>query len=254
MLLFNKILPLLVLPLGFSIICMLLGIILKKRLLLSYGVLWLWLFSMPVVGDGLMRFVEGGSFRVAVASLPKADGIVVLSGMIDQVKGAPRGEWNGAVDRFEGGIDLFRAGKAPLLVFTRGQIPWQTDAVPEGELLKPRAVALGIPASAIRLTGKAENTADEALESKKLFGLETGVPKKIILVTSAFHMQRAAMLFEHAGFEVIPFRVDYRTADRYGATVLRYLPDYESLDNSATALRELLGRLFYWTRSMLKLS
>ncbi len=240
----------LLLPLGVSIICLLLGIILKKRLLLSYGVLWLWVFSMPVVGDGLMRFVEGGTSRVPVTTLPRADAIVVLSGMIEQVKGAPRGEWNGAADRFEAGIELFRAGRASQLVFTRGLLPWQTDAVPEGELLERRAVALGIPATAIRLTGNAENTADEALEAKKLLG--PGVPKKIILVTSAFHMQRAAILFEKAGFEVIPFRVDYRTSDKYGKTVLRYLPNAASLDKSETALRELLGGLFYRMRSMLK--
>jgi uncharacterized SAM-binding protein YcdF (DUF218 family) len=247
MLLLNKILPILVLPLGFTLLCILAGLVFRKRLLLWYAALVLFAFSMPVVGDGLMRFVEGGTVRLPVSSVGEADAIVVLSGMIRQVEGAPLGEWGDGVDRFEGGIDLFKAGKAPLIVFTRGQMPWQPNAIPEGELLAKRGVLLGVPQSAILLTAKVGNTADEALAARKLLGES----KKIILVTSAFHTRRALLLFEKAGFDVEPFRVDYRVDDTPDLTVLRFLPSVEALSNSDTALHELLGWLFYWLRSLL---
>lgn len=109
---------------------MLAGLQLRKSVLLCYGVLVLCIFSMPVISNALMRLVEGSSRKAPVRVVPKADAIVVLSGMIHQVDGAPLGEWGDAVDRFEGGIDLFKAGKAPVIVFTRGQIPWRSNEIP----------------------------------------------------------------------------------------------------------------------------
>jgi len=241
MLLLNKILPILVLPLGITLLSLLAGLAFRKKFLLWYAVLLLWAFSMPVVGDGLMRFVEGGTIRVPVSSVGKADAIVVLSGIVRQVEGAPLGEWGDGVDRFEGGIELFRADKAPLIVFTRGQLPWQPYARAEGDLLAKRAVRLGVPQESIRLTRKVGNTADEAIAAAMLLGER----KKIILVTSAFHTRRALLLFEDAGFIVEPFRVDYRVDDTQDVTILRFLPSAEALYQSEQALRELLGWLFY---------
>ncbi len=247
----NKILPLLILPSGFSLLCLLAGLLLRKRFLLWVALLVLLLFSMPVVSDLLMRSVEGSRGRVPVGSVGKADAIVVLSGMIVSVEGAPLGEWGDAVDRFEGGIDLFRAGRAPFLVFTRGQVPWKPDALPEGELLARRALLLGVPQSAIRLTGKVGNTADEAVAVKLLLdGAKKGAGKKIILVTSAFHMRRALFLFTQAGFVVEPFRVDYQESDKSRLTLLSFLPNADALAKSERALREVIGLLFYWVRSL----
>ena len=252
MLLLNKILPILLLPIGFSLLCLLAGLLLRKSLFLWFGVLVLCLFSLPIVSDAVMRLVESPLRRAPVSSVGKADAIVVLSGLLHQIKGAPLGEWAGDVDRFEGGIDLFKAGKAPVIVFTRGQIPWHTDGVPEGDLLARRAFLLGVPHHAIRLTEKVSNTADEALGAAKLLGVANGSAKSIILVTSAFHMRRASFQFEQAGFKVIPFRVDYHTDDTPELTVLNYLPNGESLAESETALREMIGWVFYWAKGFLK--
>lgn len=243
----NKILPLLVLPSGFSLLCLLAGLLLRNSFFLWLGTLLLLVFSMPVMSDFLMRSVEVGEGRVPVSSVGKADAIVVLSGMIVTVDGAPLGEWGGAVDRFDGGVELFKAGRAPVVVFTRGQVPWQPGVVPEGELLAKRALLLGVPQSAIRLTGKAGNTADEAAAASVLLGAsKKEVPRRIILVTSAFHMRRARFLFERAGFAVEPFFVDYQTSEKSPLTVLSFLPNAEALAQSDRALREVIGLLFYW--------
>ena len=253
MLLLNKILPLLVLPLGFSLLCMMAGLLLRKMLLLWSGLLILLVFSMPLVSNALMSLVEDTSRKASVNLLQKADAIVVLSGMLHQVDGAPLGEWNDAVDRFEGGVALFKAGKAPVIVFTRGQVPWQPYAIPEGELLAKRASLLGVPKKAILLTEKVCNTADEAMAARKLLRFNKEKRKCIILVTSAYHMRRALMLFERAGFTVVPYRVDYQTDDKAPLTFLSYLSNGESLEKSEKAWREVIGLAFYWVRSFLKL-
>lgn len=230
---------------------MMVGLLLRNRFYVLLGALVLLVFSMPLVSDFLMRSVEVGSGRIPVGRAGKADAIVVLSGMIVRVEGAPLGEWGDAVDRFDGGLELFKAGRAPLLLFTRGQMPWQPDAVPEGELLAKRALLLGVPQSAIRLTGKVGNTADEAVAARAALGIaKKRAPKRILLVSSAYHLRRAIFLFEHAGFEVIPFPVDYQVSETGGLTALRFLPNAQALAESEMALREVLGLLFYRARSL----
>ena len=69
--------------------------------------------------------------------------------------------------------------------------------------------------------------------------------KRIILVTSAFHMYRAKKLFEKQGFEVIPYKVDYKIRGNTTVNILDFLPSSENLQLTETGLREILGRLFY---------
>lgn len=240
MLQFHKILPLLLLPPGFCLVLLVVGVALRRRPLLWTGIVMLWVFSMPVVGDGLMRYVEGGMKRVPAAAVGGADAIVVLSGMVEQVAGAPLGEWGEAADRYEGGLELYRAGKAPLLVFTGGHVLWQPAYVPEGALLEKRAVRDGVPVDAIRVSGKVGNTAEEAVAVRKMLGAS-----RIILVTSAFHMPRSVALFRRQGFMVRQFPVDFRVSGKKRMTVQDLLPDAAALEQSSMALRELMGRAFY---------
>ncbi len=248
MLIFNKILPVLLLPLGFTLSLLLLGLLWRKRGLLSVGVISLFFFSTPLVSDFLMSAVEGPLGRVPAAELHSGDAVVVLGGMLHPLDGAPLGEWNDAVDRFDGALELFKSRKAPVIVFTRGQIPWRSEDISEGELLAKRARLLGVPQKSILLTGVVGNTADEAVAAAKLLGVSKQTPKRIILVTSAFHMRRAVMLFEHEGFLVEPFRVDYRGSGQSG--LLTLVPDAAALEQSQTALREVIGWAFYWGKAM----
>ena len=72
-----------------------------------------------------------------------------------------------------------------------------------------------------------------------------GGKPRIILVTSAFHMRRARMLFERQGFEVEPFPVDFQVPNRQRTTILSFLPKAEYLEDSETAMREGVGILYY---------
>ncbi len=121
----------------------------------------------------------------------------MLSGTlaINEVGDSTYIEWEDP-DRFFGGIALFKAGKAQKLVFTGGKMPWHKARKTEGEVLKEYAIANGIPSDKIFVTKDVDNTADEAMAVSTLI-----VPsKRIILVTSAFHMYRAKRLFQKQGF------------------------------------------------------
>jgi len=201
-----------------------------------------YLFATPIVSDSIFKYVERGQVRKDISKMPKADAIVVLGGMFNYVKTENGGmnEW-GDPDRFFGGIELYNAGKGSQLIFTGAKMPWaDKDQETEGESLKNFAIDMGVPDSVIKISGLVTTTEDESKEVKKL--LPTS--KNIILVTSAFHMPRSKALFERQGFEVISFPVDSKVSFE-ATTIIDYFPEGDSFKKSETAIRELIGRLFY---------
>ena len=245
--LLSKILPLALLPLGLSLILLLVGLIGRWRWPVITAVVLLWLCSLGLVSQALWRWLEAPWQRQPAAAAPSADAIVVLSGGRHPAPGAARvSEWEDP-DRFLAGLDLYRAAKAPRLLFTGGASPFRPGQPPEGQRYLREAQQLGIPAAAMASTPPVLNTAEEAVAIARLL---PGRPR-ILLVTSAFHMRRAQRLFERQGLLVQPFPVDFQARGRWAGALWRdpsqWLPSARALDDSSRALRELLGRLVYRT-------
>ena len=246
-----KILPALLMPTTIVAALLLASLLFKRRTLALLALLLLGLSSNAFVANHMMAFAERGRLHQAPDQLPPVDAIVVLSGMIRDVATAQDGtvpEWGDASDRFEAGITLMQLGKAPLLAFTGGRLPWSATAETEGSVLRARAIARGISPSQIHLTADVQNTAQEAEAIKQwLASRHANTQPRILLVTSAFHMTRAQNLFARAGLSVVPYAVDFRNAA--GALEPRlWFPSGEALDKFETAWREILGQAFYAIR------
>jgi len=239
----HKILPTFVLPIMLVIIVILIGLIKNKKKLIYIAIGVLYIISTPIFSNNFFKLVEGSEYRKPISAIDSEDAIVVLSGMleINEIGDSTNVEW-GDPDRFFGGIALYKAGKAQKLIFTGGKMPWDNAKKTEGEVLKEYAISNGIPAEKIIVTKDVENTADEAVAVKELIGSS----KKIILVTSAYHMYRAKRIFEKQGIEVIPFKVDYKVARSLKNTIMDFLPDAENLKQTETGIRELIGRSIYY--------
>jgi uncharacterized SAM-binding protein YcdF (DUF218 family) len=243
-LILHKLLPILFLPFGFSMTVLIAAVLFKKRWLAVVGIGTLLISSMPIVGDSLLKILENRFPKVEIEDCTSADAIVVLSGIMRGTRSKRGGlEWGEAVDRFEQGVLLFQAGKAPLLIFTSAHLPWNTRTRTEGEDLRAAAIARGIPPEAIALTEQVGNTADEARAVRKIAD-ERGL-KRFILVTTAWHMPRAESLFRRAGVPVTVFPVDYATRYAEPATVLDFIPGAGGLVNTEIAIRESYGLLYY---------
>ena len=225
------------------IVVILIGLIKNKKKLIYIAIGVLYIISTPIFSNNFFKLVEGSEYRKPISAIDSEDAIVVLSGMleINEIGDSTNVEW-GDPDRFFGGIALYKAGKAQKLIFTGGKMPWDNAKKTEGEVLKEYAISNGIPAEKIIVTKDVENTADEAVAVKELIGSS----KKIILVTSAYHMYRAKRIFEKQGIEVIPFKVDYKVARSLKNTIMDFLPDAENLKQTETGIRELIGRSIYY--------
>lgn len=242
----NKILPVFLLPIGFSLLCLLAALVWRKWKLCAVALIVLWLASLPLVSNAAMRWVEDGAVRLTPEEMPEATAIVVLSGEVR----VPPGdndvlELGEAIDRFEGGMVLHAAGKAPYLIFTGGLMPWQPGRRPEGEVLAEWAIARGVPREDILLTGNVVNTAGEAHAVAALLAQEIRGDRTVLLVTSAFHMRRAVLLFEKAGLEAIPYPVDFRVQEGNIFTIIDLFPSGAGLAYTELALREIYGYWFY---------
>lgn len=241
----SKLLPLFVLPPGITLIAVLVGLLLRRRSLIWTGIAFLWLSSIPLVGGFLVRAAEGWAERIPASDAPIVDAIVVLSAGRTIAPGrAAISEW-GDPDRFFGGVELFKAGKAPLLVFTGAGSPWEPDAPLEGEILAQHARALGIPPDRIVTTGQVYNTAEEAQAVTAVLRARQVTTPRVLLVTSASHMPRARQLFERAGLRVTPFPVDFFHSGDGAVRMFDLLPSAGALLQTQTAMREMYGRLFY---------
>ena len=247
----HKILVVLALPTGLILLLLLGGLLLRRRVLIWTALVLFWVCSTPLTGDFLLRGVENGAEHLEARGMPTADAIVVLSGGRMVVPdGAEISEWTGG-HRFWGGVLLFKAGKAPLLVFTGGWVPWEPNAKPEGEVLISYAKALGVPSKALRTTGVVKNTAEEAQEVKRLLGLQVkdgdglAQSNKVLLVTSAHHMPRAQHLFERAGLTVFAYPVDFRAEALRHLSVMDFVPNARAFQKTEMAWREIIGRVYY---------
>lgn len=250
----HKIFPVFLLPVGIILLLVLAGVLLHRRALIWVGIALFWLNSTPLVSHLMIRTMERSAVRSSAIDALTAEAIVVLSGGRVMAPGvAAISEW-GDANRFFGGVELFNAGKAPLLVFTGGRLPWESKrARLEGEILSEYAKMLGVPVECVVTTGVVQNTAEEASAVAKLlanrrmkFEKQRPTTTRVLLVTSAFHMARAQQLFEDVGLNVIPFPVNFQVSAGGSLSVIDFLPSAGALSQSEMAWREMYGRLFYW--------
>jgi len=110
-----------------------------------------------------------------------------------------------------------------------------------GAVLAAGAESLGVSVDRITVVDTAHDTEDEA---QAVAALAKGA--RTALVTSAWHMPRAAHLFQRAGVNFIPCPADYvaRSDPSFRLTGLRI--DSESLGRSTLAVHEWVG--LAWTR------
>ena len=237
----HKILPFFVSPLGLIFLLLIVSLFFRQRLVVIISLLILLISSNSYVGNYLFSTLEYPYKPLSINSINKSDAIVVLSGMIGQVGTGKniKYEWSDP-DRFFAGIKLIKKHQSKLLIFTAGQFPWTKEWKPEGAILRDKAIEFGIDKNKILVSAIVQNTYEESLSILQL------IPRgsSIILVTSAFHMERSKLLFEKQGFEVNPFPVDFKISNN-DLTILDIIPSLGAMSKTSLFIRENIGRLYY---------
>lgn len=239
----RKVLTFLALPFGICLCLLAVGLATSRRRFMAVALAILVVCSTPVVSDLLLGVLEQKHTRLSVEDCPNADAIVVLGGLVNEWRGRDLVEWSEAVDRYEGGIRLVQADKAPQIIFGGGLLRPVAAGRTEGQAMRAAALGRGVAPECIRLLPRVAVTADEANAVADL--AESEGFRRIVLVTSAFHMPRAVHLFERTGLTVTPFPVDYLAPDQGGLALLDFVPQSEALWQTEIALKEFYGMAYY---------
>ena len=221
----------------------------KKVKFIYTAFIFLIVFSNGLFADILWKLLEYPWKRIDYSLVVPSDGIVVLSSRRHLPPGNTKIiEWYDP-DRFLAGIELYKANKSDRLIFTGGVNPLSSDLPPEGDIYIKEAISMGLPIEDLYTTYPVNNTLQEAKAINQLLNDESPLmQKRIILVTSAFHMKRAKKVFESEGISVQPYPVDFKSNKSFFSSLrnpLSWLPSSSSLNKNSSAIREIIGRFIY---------
>ena len=250
-----KIIQTLLLPPGFMILLMLVGYVLARRMprtgkimmFTGFGVLIL--ASLPIVANVNLHLLEGDTaLSPKELANPSAQAIVILSGG----RNAAAPEYNNqdtvslpTLERVRYGAWLQRHTRLPLLV-TGGTV-FDASRPAEAELIQHiLAEEYQLPAQWLEVNSR--NSWENAVLSQAILK-EAGI-KRIYLVTQAWHMPRAQMVFEAVGLEVIPAPTGFLHGhgDSGIPLILDFLPASDALQANYKFAHELMGIVWYRLR------
>lgn len=141
-------------------------------------------------------------WSAAASDIQPADAIVVLGAAV-QADGTLSCD---SLVRTVRAVTLFRAGRAPIIVFSGTS---RDDGPSEAHVRAELGARLGVPVEAIRTEPTALTTREEAVRIGGMLRAENA--RRILLVTDSQHMRRAGALFSRGGFRVFPATVDARS-------------------------------------------
>jgi len=139
--------------------------------------------------------------------------------------------------------DLARRYPAAKIVYAGGGSEFTPDTTPEATLVENTLGELGLQRDRVIYERRSLNTFQNAVYAKELANPQPG--ERWLVVTSAFHMPRTMGVFRTAGFAVVPYPVDYRTAG--AASLLRPFAFVgEGLRRTDIAAKEWIGLAAYY--------
>lgn len=200
----------------------------------------LYVLSIPLTADWVIRTLES-RFQPAHSQLAKADVLVMLGAgaTLDTPNVGGLGNLSGSgANRLLTTADLYNQTKLPIIV-SGGQV--FPDDGNEAQIAKHALTLLGVPGNKVILEDQSKNTEQNALYATRL--LQQHEFTHPLLITSAFHMQRAVLYFHRHGVAVLPYPTDYQVSQSFHVYVNQFVPSAQSLSLLSTAIHEYLGVL-----------
>lgn len=254
----SKVLPQFVLPVGLTAILLFLTLFLIKKK--PKTAFWLVLISLLLVSAAGNAYFSAFLTRslewryMPPTGEVKADAIVLLGGGTE-APDTPRQmvEINSAGDRVLYATQLYKAGAAPLIILSGGNMSYsQARSTTPAQEMQAMLVDLGVPQEALVLQSQSQNTAEDAYFTSAI--LAEKQIRTVILVTSAAHMERALMMFASPEISIIPAPTDYNVTQRSWENLMRWdwktilthvMPDGGNIARTNLILHEYLGIFFY---------
>ncbi|MEO0249844.1 MAG: YdcF family protein [candidate division WOR-3 bacterium] len=240
----KKVLTSLLLPPGILIpILLVLILFVTKRLrtFLFIVLLLIYMCSIEPTKDLLLRPLETAYPLPARAEIQRADVIVVLGGGV--VENVPDADGPGALSgdslaRLYGAYKVYAAIKKPIII-SAGQV---FGRQPEAEVARRVLLRWGVPPNHSIAEVRSKDTVENALYAAEICQQRNW--RNVVLVTSAYHMRRAVLLFNRYLKEIVPYPTDYKIS-RKKYDYMSFLPGANNLADIAAAMKEYIAIASY---------
>jgi len=216
----------------------------RSRLLGAASLAILLTASSPPFANALLWSLEHAAPSTYRADVTY-DAVILLGGVVEEEASASSGlpSYNENVERLIITHRLLRDGNARFGIVSGASSTPALAAYGDASYLGRQLVDWGIAKERLIAEEKAMNTRENALFSKQIAqarGLE-----RVLVLTSAFHMPRAAECFAAVDMKVDTLAVDYRAEPLVYSGLGKFLPRAHALAVTASVVREVFGRLIY---------
>lgn len=193
-----------------------------------------YIFVIPITGQLLLQPLEQ---KYSVPSKVNGDVLVMLGGgaTLDTQDIDGQGHLSGASSsRLLTTVRLYELSKLPIII-SGGQV--FSDSGNEADIAKRTLISLGVNPNDIYIEDKSLNTKQNAQFTAEL--LKKYHFKKPILITSAFHMDRAMKNFQNEGIHIQAYPTGYYESKNIKLYPIQFVP---SINNTAfIAIKEYIG-------------
>jgi uncharacterized SAM-binding protein YcdF (DUF218 family) len=197
-----------------------------------------YLCTISFVSDRVLSPLEG---KYQPPSVVSGDVIIMLGGgaTLDTPNVNGLGHLSGfAANRLLTCVQLYHKLHIPIIV-SGGKVLETTGC--EAEIAKVILMGLGVSEKDVIVENRSLNTTENAKFSKEIMEqYNFGQP---ILVTSAFHMERAVLQFNKVNVAVTPYPTDYQTNVGRRFQPHQLWPSASALQDVSLALKEYVGIL-----------
>lgn len=248
----SKLLLFLIQPLDWVIAFLVVGLIRRKtrlgRRLLAAGVVMTVFFTNPLVLNIVTRAWEVNLVTIASLEEPFDVGIV-LGGFSRVIERTPdRLHLNEHPNRFIHAIELYKAGKIRKILVAGGSPALIGEKRNDSEMVRRFLLNVGIPSEDILIEARSRNTRENAVFSAE-FLAEQMPGARCLLITSAFHMRRAAGCFRVAGIEAKQFATDMsEDAIEHWTPNALIVPNPRGFERWGMLVKEWVGMVAYKVR------
>lgn len=243
----SKTLDYLLMPFLWVLLLLLFAVFLKsaiwRRRSLLAAILILFILSNPFLSNEAWRACEVAA--TPLKQMEKYDAAIILTGVTKYDTSLPdRVHTKKGADRFLHPLQLYRLGKIKKFVISGGNGKIYGVASPESEQIKRILLLAGVPSSDIILETESRNTYENATKTAELLKKHPEL-KKLLLVTSAFHMRRSEACFQKAGLRPAIFSTDFYAIERSYMPDKLLIPDIYSFSDWHMLLHEIAGYIIY---------
>ncbi len=212
----------------------------KKRILITLLVLF-FLFSNDYLHSEIEFWYQINQSTIDTSKQYEAG--IVLGGFASYDKNKV-GRFNPVCDRFIETNKLYHQGIIKKIIIASGSASVFLKEPGEADFVAEQFILAGAKKEDIYIDNKSRNTFENAQFSKKIVD-SLHLKGPFVLVTSAFHLPRALLVFEKAGFPVLPYPADVRAYDRIYSFTEYFWPSMDVLADWNYLIKEFVGIAAY---------